>query len=235
MNQSGIYEIVNTVNGKRYIGSAVKLHARWVKHRYDLQRHIHHNAPLQHAWDKYGEAAFKFLPILTCQKSMLRFYEQQLLDKVKPQYNIALDARQPMAGRRHTDATKLKMSQAGKGRKHTPEHCAAMSRARMGKKTKPRNEESRARTSAALKGKSKSPEHRAALSAANVGKHLSPETIEKLRIASTGRKLSEEAREKIAASRRGKKRKPFTPEACANMRAARLKEAANRKAKGGAC
>jgi len=233
-NQSGIYEIVNTVNGKRYIGSAVKLGARWNKHRRELQKRIHHNAPLQHAWNKYGESVFKFLPILTCQKSMLRFYEQQLLDKVKPEYNVATNATQPMAGRRHTEATKMKMSQAGVGRKHTPEHCAAMSRARVGKKMKPHTAETKARQSAALKGKTKSKEHRAALSAANAGKKLSCETIEKLRISNTGRTLSQAARAKISESKLGKKRAPFSEAAKENMSAARKREAAARKARGAA-
>lgn len=67
-NQSGIYEIVNTVNGKRYIGSAKKFKIRWSKHVSALRLCKHHSRHLQAAWNKYGEAAFKFLPILTCQQ-----------------------------------------------------------------------------------------------------------------------------------------------------------------------
>lgn len=34
---SGIYQIINTVNGKRYIGSAVNLGKRWINHRVGLK------------------------------------------------------------------------------------------------------------------------------------------------------------------------------------------------------
>lgn len=33
---SGIYEIVNTTNQKKYIGSAVDIKARWRSHRHEL-------------------------------------------------------------------------------------------------------------------------------------------------------------------------------------------------------
>ena len=92
-SQSGIYEILNTANGKRYIGQAVNFAKRWKKHLTELRGGRHHSRHLQSAWNKHGETTFRFLPILTCAKSMLSFYEQQLLDKAKPEYNI-----QPIAG-----------------------------------------------------------------------------------------------------------------------------------------
>lgn len=226
LNQSGIYEILNTVNGKRYIGSAVKLSARWNKHRGELRKHIHHNAPLQQAWDKYGEAAFKFLPILTCARSMLYFYEQQLLDKVKPEYNVSLDAKQPMLGRKHSEETKQQMSRTAKslGKIITPEHRVLLNEGRSNTIPLPRSAESRARTSKALKGKTKSVSHRKALSEANMGKKRTPAQIEHLRQCNIGRTLSDGAKKKISESKIGKKRKPFTDEAKANMSAARRRE-----------
>jgi group I intron endonuclease len=59
MNQ-GIYIILNTENGKFYLGSAVNIHARWNHHRGQLRRGVHENRHLQSAWTKYGEAAFHF-------------------------------------------------------------------------------------------------------------------------------------------------------------------------------
>ena len=47
IQQSGIYEILNTVNGKRYIGSAVNLAKRWKEHRTGLNRKDHANQILQ--------------------------------------------------------------------------------------------------------------------------------------------------------------------------------------------
>ena len=224
LNQSGIYEILNTVNGKRYIGSAVNLSRRWGTHRSHLRAHTHHNIPLQHAWDKYGEVAFKFLPILTCARSMLRFYEQQLLNKVKPEYNVSLDAKQPMLGRKHSEETKKRMSKSSKGKKKTPEHCAAMGAARVGKSLPPRSEESKQKMSELMAGKPKSDSHRAALSKALTGRKLPLEQVERLRVTSAMHVHSADAKRKISESKIGKKRKPFTAEAKANMSAARRRE-----------
>ncbi len=57
---SGVYQIRCVPTGKIYIGSAVDLKARWDGHRRRLRRGVHHNAHLQYAWDKYGEASFEF-------------------------------------------------------------------------------------------------------------------------------------------------------------------------------
>ena len=57
---SGIYEIVNTVTGKRYVGSAVNLEKRELSHFSGLRRGDHRKAHFQHSFDKYGESAFEF-------------------------------------------------------------------------------------------------------------------------------------------------------------------------------
>lgn len=124
---SGVYEILNTVNGKRYIGQTSNLKARWREHRKTLRGKRHPNKHLQAAWNKYGEAAFKFLPILTCSVTMLDFYEQQLLDKVSPEYNIAKDVRSPGRGCKmlleHKEALRERMkgNKYSLGAKHPPE------------------------------------------------------------------------------------------------------------------
>src|SRR5579871_6058612 len=58
--RSGLYSITNTVNGKAYIGSAVDISVRWMHHRADLRRGVHHSPYLQNSWIKYGEPAFTF-------------------------------------------------------------------------------------------------------------------------------------------------------------------------------
>jgi group I intron endonuclease len=123
---AGIYEILNTTSGKRYIGSASNLKKRWRDHSRELNRGMHYSILLQRAWNKYGGAAFKFLPILTCAKSMLLFYEQQLLDKARPEYNINPTAGSRV-GARHSPETRAKISAALVGRKLSAEHCASLS------------------------------------------------------------------------------------------------------------
>lgn len=87
--RTGVYEILNNTSGKRYVGSAVYFSARWGCHKRQLRAGTHHSAPLQRAWNKYGEAAFSFNKILVCRKEDLLLYEQHLIDALKPEYNVA--------------------------------------------------------------------------------------------------------------------------------------------------
>ncbi|MCR4302136.1 MAG: NUMOD3 domain-containing DNA-binding protein [Sulfuricaulis sp.] len=228
-NQSGIYEILNTANGKRYIGSAVNFTKRWKNHRRTLSLGTHRNSKLQRAWNKYGEAAFKFLPILTCAKSMLRFYEQQLLDKVKSEYNIALDATVPMLGRKHSEAsrkkmsikligkpsplrgrtlpqeTKDKISEAGTGKTRSQEIKDQMSKDRIGRT---HSLGLRLKMSKTRKGQKFSPEHCAAISRAQIGRKLSPEQSATQSARQTGRKLSPEQCAAMSVRMTGQKLPP---------------------------
>jgi hypothetical protein len=77
---TGVYQIKNTVNGKRYIGSTKSFSARFQQHRYALERNTHHSKKLQNAWNKYGSCAFVFEKVLVCSAENLLDYEQRLLD-----------------------------------------------------------------------------------------------------------------------------------------------------------
>lgn len=85
----GIYEIVNTINQKRYIGSSKNIAKRWRRHREDLRKDIHHSTPLARAVDKYGMEAFEFRQIIECRATDLLFYEQCMLDAFKHEYNAS--------------------------------------------------------------------------------------------------------------------------------------------------
>ena len=63
MKKSGIYRIVNKINGRVYVGSAVNLISRKMDHWKTLRAHRHRNRFLQRAWDKYGEENFDFVVI----------------------------------------------------------------------------------------------------------------------------------------------------------------------------
>ena len=60
-----IYAITHTASGKRYVGSSVDPHYRWIKHRCELNGNKHHCRHLQNAWNKYGACAFTFSIIET--------------------------------------------------------------------------------------------------------------------------------------------------------------------------
>lgn len=84
---SGIYAIVNTVNGHRYIGSAVDVQRRWDKHKAELRRGNHHSRHLQNAWNKYGECSFSFLLLRKVEdQSKLLLNEQEFINSRRPEY-----------------------------------------------------------------------------------------------------------------------------------------------------
>jgi group I intron endonuclease len=59
-NRSGIYKIVNTVTGDCYVGSAVNIGDRKLKHFHQLRHNKHHSKYLQRSFNVHGEAAFVF-------------------------------------------------------------------------------------------------------------------------------------------------------------------------------
>jgi group I intron endonuclease len=108
----GIYEIVNAVNGKRYIGSTSKK-TRWQEHRRLLRRSKHHSPMLQSAWNRYGEGAFTFRLLEECSLSDLIIREQHYLDTLKPEYNVSKTAGSPRGVKKSQEAlAKLKLSMA---------------------------------------------------------------------------------------------------------------------------
>lgn len=122
----GVYQIKNTINGKRYIGSSNQVKRRFYLHKWDLRRGKHHSITLQRSWDKYGEQAFSFEPIIYCSVDDLHFYEQHCLDKVGTVdplkgFNICCDASAAGKGRVWTDAQKKAKSIERKGKKVSPE------------------------------------------------------------------------------------------------------------------
>ena len=111
----GIYKILNRETGDFYIGSSQDIAGRWKKHRWQLNIGAHTNSILLRAWNKYGIDAFEFSVLeLTSVETLLKL-EQHYLDTLKPVYNISLDAYSPMLGRKHSEESKLKISQSNIG------------------------------------------------------------------------------------------------------------------------
>lgn len=85
---SGIYCIINTINGKKYIGSSKNIYNRWLKHRATLRGNYHGNPHLQSAWNKYGEKSFHFFIIEKCNPMVLEEREDLYINSIKPEYNM---------------------------------------------------------------------------------------------------------------------------------------------------
>lgn len=254
MADSGIYEIVNLVNGKRYVGSAVNLVQRERQHFSALRTGKHHNVPLSRAWAKYGPDAFEFRVIEVCVASRLIDREQAHIDD-RADYNCSPTAGSTL-GVKFSDEARARISAARvgkrKGEKQSPDHVekraaqhrgrkrSAETRAKIAAKAKGRefvrfNDDYRAKLSAASKGRMPSPEHMAALQAGRQSRVYTDEQRAALSEAGKqawadgrrSRERSPEYRAKIAATLRERAKDPEVRE---RMRQQALEAAAKRRA-----
>lgn len=108
--KTGVYVIVNTVNGKKYVGSASTSFAkRWRNHKHDLERGQHHSSYLQRSWDKYGEQAFVFKAIAITSPDEAVAVEQKFIDELRPEYNGAPIAGS-LRGYKHSEKARANMA-----------------------------------------------------------------------------------------------------------------------------
>jgi len=131
---SGIYHIFNRVTGKRYIGSAVNINARWSVHRNNLRGKKHHSIHLQRAWDKHGEASFEFSVLEETPIAELIAREQHHIDLLDGAgYNIAPRAGHTLGAKRTAEQIEKTASKA-RGRKLSEEHCRKIGEASRGRR-----------------------------------------------------------------------------------------------------
>lgn len=114
--QSGIYQIRNTQNGSRYVGSSATLSHRKAVHFSFLRAGRHPNSHLQRAFDRYGEEAFVFEVIEVVEdEARLSAVEKEYLAALAPEYNLA-PAVPAARGYKHTPEALEKISAASKRR-----------------------------------------------------------------------------------------------------------------------
>lgn len=114
MTKCGVYEIVNTENMHRYVGSSVNIRRRWSEHKRKLRSGKHHSRYLQRAWDLYGASSFKFRVLTKIANPDDRIeVEQQFIDDLQPEYNMTPNASSP-GGFEITDSTRELHSKNGK-------------------------------------------------------------------------------------------------------------------------
>ncbi len=121
---SGIYKIINKINGKYYVGSSNDIdgfHGRWYEHINDLRSNRHDNDHLQKSWNKYGADAFKFVIVEKVLPRQLLATEQIYLNIASSEkdrtYNLNFlsTGGGGFTGHKHTIESKLKTSQKLKG------------------------------------------------------------------------------------------------------------------------
>ena len=213
---SGVYQILNTVNGKCYVGSSASIEKRWRTHRWGLETGRHHSKKLTNAAAKHGIGVFEFLVLQVCAPDQVLAAEEQWIhakNATAEGYNTRF-VPHSNAGIKFSDEAKAKMSASGRGRKHPPDTIARMRRAQSS-----RSADTLKRQSESQKGKPRP---------WLVGREVPKERCEKISAALTGRKLAPESIAKRQATRKAKDaldpsrlvRAPMTEEAKANVRAA---------------
>jgi group I intron endonuclease len=215
----GVYVIRNLRDGKVYVGSAARsLRKRGHNHWHELRVGTHPNKHLQRAWDRDGEAWFKFRALELCNPEDCVAREQFWIDQLgatdpKKGYNFCPRAGSSF-GTRHSKAARRKMSEIGKARCQDPTEIEKLRE--MGRRNW-QDPEYRRKVMARLKERFKDPEY-----------------LQRHRDARKGRKQSQAEKDKRAASLRGRTRTPeeraaisagrkgmvFSTEAKANMAAA---------------
>lgn len=112
-----IYKIVNLVNNKFYVGSAIDYNRRLREHKSMLLNNVHTNPHLQNSYNKYGKDSFIFEILEVCNAENLIIREQFYIEKLNPQYNILKVAGNSL-GYKHTKDSLHKMSVSKLGNKH---------------------------------------------------------------------------------------------------------------------
>jgi len=122
-----LYKIVNTVNGKVYVGQAVDYERRWQEHRTALNNGTHYNAHLQRAWHTYGADSFTF--------ELLDFSGRERLNNEEIMFIATHKSHDPQFGYNKTlggggviptQETRAKISEALKGKQVSKETKAKM-------------------------------------------------------------------------------------------------------------
>ena len=231
---SGIYQIRNLIDGKKYIGSAVNLRARWISHRNSLIRGDHHSPYLQAAWNKHGASRFAFEVVeAVASKEDLIQREQHYIDKFntsdnKIGYNISPTAGSSL-GTRRTKESRQKQSDIARRRLANPEarakivECLADPevRARISSGVQQHWSDSKARSELAEKAKKRwaDPEFREKTIEA-MRRAVNPETCTKIAERARQRFADPEVRAEVAERMRQHWADP-------DARAKRLKQMAN--------
>lgn len=116
LRKSGIYVLKSKHDpGHFYVGSAVRLGNRYMRHCRELLAGTHFNPHLQNHVNKYGLDDLLFEIVEICPRHELLLREQFYIDQLVPFFNI-----NPIAGSRlgskHSIKTKLRISRSWKNR-----------------------------------------------------------------------------------------------------------------------
>jgi len=206
--KSGIYAIVNTIDGKAYIGSSTHITKRWSDHRKTLRDGTHNNPYLQHAYAKHGAQAFEYriLEIVddpaTLAAAEWRWIVQWDTLARTHGYNLRSDTQSPV----HAPESRQRMSDTQKRR--APASPETRKKISDGLKGRPVSPETRQKISDALKIRLATPEGYQKRSNEQKKRFASPEERRKISEAGKTNRASPEARRRMSeAAKKGRTRR----------------------------
>jgi group I intron endonuclease len=132
-NKTGVYCLLNLINGHIYIGSSVNIairmknysNAAFLKHKKNK------NMPIIQALLKYGQEHFAVLIVEHVSSKQLTIRETLYIMELLPYYNVLKQGYSSL-GYKHTEATKHMLSELAKNRKHSEKTKSLISKALVG-------------------------------------------------------------------------------------------------------
>lgn len=203
MKISAIYTITNLVNNLIYVGYTNDFNTRKYNHVYELENNIHGNYYLQKDYKIYKKENFYLEILEEYPEELLIAMEHYWCNILNVHnraygYNIAKTnpngiLTKPMLGKKHSEETKLKISNSRKNK------CIAANNHFFGKK---HSEKTKLKMSKSAKGKIVSNETKEKISESLKGKI--PKNIEILKKSRLGKNLTKEQKNHISDIRKKK-------------------------------
>lgn len=127
-DKSGVYCLINKINGHSYVGSSAYLASRmknYLKNSF-LKKNV--NMPIVKSLLKYGQSQFSLLILEYVELESLTIRETFYITSVMPYYNV-LKQGYSFLGYKHTEDTKKLLSELAKNRTHSEETKGLIARA----------------------------------------------------------------------------------------------------------
>nr|QEN73924.1 hypothetical protein [Lentinula edodes]WGO76468.1 GIY-YIG endonuclease [Lentinula edodes] len=132
-DKTGVYCLINLINGNIYIGSSVNLAVRMSNYLNTtfLKNRKNNNMPIIQALLKYGQENFSVLIVEYVNIENLSVRETYYITHLLPYYNV-LKQGYSSIGYKHTEATKQMLSELAKNRTHSDKTKTLISKALVG-------------------------------------------------------------------------------------------------------
>ena len=132
-DKSGVYCFINKINGNSYVGSSINLASRMRNYLNNtfLKSKQNINMPIVKALFKYNQENFTLLILEYVELKYLTIRETYYITYVMPYYNVLKQGYSSL-GYKHTEGTKLLLSELAKNRVHSDETKGLIARALTG-------------------------------------------------------------------------------------------------------